>query len=70
MRKPGEPIYLRRHMVALALAVFLPIVALQLYKIYVGRISFGMQMGLVIVVSVFAGLALSFAYRSSARNQP
>lgn len=57
-------------MVALALAVFLPIVALQLYKIYVGRISFGMQMGLVIVVSVFAGLALSFAYRSSARNQP
>jgi L-cystine uptake protein TcyP (sodium:dicarboxylate symporter family) len=69
MRKPGEPIYLRRHMVALALAVVLPIVALQLYKIYVGRISFGMQVGSAVVISVCAGLCLHFAYRSSARNQ-
>lgn len=70
MRKPGEPIYLRRHMVALALAVILPILVLQLYKIYVGKISFGVQMGLAIVISILAGLALYFAYRSSARNQP
>ena len=69
MRKPGEPIYLRRHMVALALAVVLPILGLQLYKIYVGRISFGVQMGLAVLISVFAGLVLYFAYRSSARNQ-
>jgi len=70
MRKPGEPIYLRRHMVALAMAVILPIVALQLYKIYVGRISFGVQMGLGVGIAILAGLALYFAYRSSARNQP
>jgi hypothetical protein len=70
MRKPGEPIYLRRHMVALAMAVILPIIALQLYKIYVGQISFGVQLGLVVVISVFAGLGLYFTYRSSARNQP
>ena len=70
MRKPGEPIYLRRHMVALALAIILPILLLQLYKIYVGNLSFGVQMGLAIVISVLAGLALYFAYRSSARNQP
>jgi L-cystine uptake protein TcyP (sodium:dicarboxylate symporter family) len=70
MRKPGEPIYLRRHMVALALAVLLPILLLQLYKIYVGKISFGVQMGVAIVISILAGLALFFAYRSSARNQP
>jgi L-cystine uptake protein TcyP (sodium:dicarboxylate symporter family) len=70
MRKPGEPIYLRRHMVALALAIILPILLLQLYKIYVGKLSFGVQMGLAIVISVLAGLALYFAYRSSARNQP
>ena len=70
MRKPGEPIYLRRHMVALALAVILPILLLQLYKIYMGQISFGVQMGLAIVISVLAGLGLHFAYRSSARNQP
>jgi hypothetical protein len=69
MRKPGEPIYLRRHMVALALAVVFPIVVLQLYKIYVGRISFAVQMGSAVVISVFAGLGLYFAYRSSARNQ-
>jgi len=57
-------------MVALAMAVILPIIALQLYKIYVGQISFGVQLGLVVVISVFAGLGLSFTYRSSARNQP
>lgn len=57
-------------MVALALAVLLPILLLQLYKIYVGKISFGVQMGVAIVISILAGLALFFAYRSSARNQP
>jgi hypothetical protein len=69
MRKPGEPIYLRRHMIALAFAVILPIIALQLYKIYVGQIGFGVQMGVAIGVSVCAGLGLYFTYRSSARNQ-
>ena len=56
-------------MAALTVAVVLPIIALQLYKIYVGRISFGVQMGLAVVISVFAGLVLYFAYRSTARNQ-
>jgi len=56
-------------MVALMLAVILPIIVLQLYKIYVGRISFGVQMGFAIVISVCTGLVLFFAYRSSARNQ-
>jgi hypothetical protein len=69
VRKPGEPIYLRRHIVALAIAVLLPIVVLQLYKIYVGRISFGVQMAVAVGIAVLAGLALYFVYRSSARNQ-
>ena len=56
-------------MVALALAVVLPIFILQLYKIYVGRMSFGVQMGLAIAIAALAGLSLYFAYRSSARNQ-
>lgn len=68
-RKPGEPIYLRRHMVALALAIGLPIVVLQLYKIYVGPVSFGAQLAFGVVVSVFAGIVLYFNYRSSAQNQ-
>ncbi|BFU93518.1 MAG: conserved protein of unknown function [Nitrospira sp.] len=69
-RKPGEPIYQRRHMVALLLAVCLPIVLLQLYKIYIGPISFFVQLTLAVVVSIFAGLALYLLYHSSARNEP
>jgi multisubunit Na+/H+ antiporter MnhF subunit len=69
-RKPGEPIYLRRHMIALALAVGLPVVLLQLYKIYIGPVSFDAQMGFGILVSVLAGLVLYYTYRSSAQNQP
>ena len=69
-RKPGEPIYQRRHMIALALAVGLPIVLLQLYKIYVGPVSFYAQMGFGILVSILAGLILYYTYRSSAQNQP
>jgi len=57
-------------MIALALAVGLPIVLLQLYKIYVGPIGFAVQMGFVILVSVLAGLGLYCMYRSSAQNQP
>ena len=68
-RKPGEPIYLRRHLLALILAVSLPIVLLQLYKIYVGPVSFDAQMGFGILVSVLAGLILYYTYRSSAQNQ-
>ena len=70
VRKPGEPIYLRRHMVALALAVGVPIVALQMYKIYVGPIHFIVQIGLAVLTSVVAGLCLYVAYGSSARNEP
>lgn len=69
-RKPGEPIYQRRHMIALVLAVGLPIVLLQLYKIYVGPVSFDAQMGFGILVSILAGLILYYTYRSSAQNQP
>ena len=57
-------------MIALALAVGLPIVLLQLYKIYVGPVSFDAQMGFGILVSIFAGIILYYTYRSSAQNQP
>jgi hypothetical protein len=69
-RKPGEPIYLRRHMVALALAVGLPVVLLQLYKIYIGPVSFDAQIGFGLLISILAGFILSRAYRSSAQNEP
>jgi hypothetical protein len=57
-------------MIALALAVGLPLVLLQLYKIYVGPISFAVQMGFGVLVSIFAGVVLYLTYRSSAQNQP
>ncbi len=69
-RKPGEPIYQRRHMVALVLAVAIPLVLLQLYRIYVGPLSLDFQLGVGLFVSVILGLALHLAYRSSARNEP
>lgn len=69
-RKPGEPIYLRRHMVALAGAVALPIILLQLYKIFIGPLSFDVQLGVVLLASILAGLGLYFTHRSSARNEP
>ena len=69
-RKPGEPIYQRRHLIALILAVGLPVVLLQLYKIYVGPVSFGAQIGFGILVSILAGIILYYTYRSSAQNQP
>jgi hypothetical protein len=69
-RKPGEPIYLRRHIIALALAVGLPVVLLQLYKIYIGPVSFDAQIGFGLLVSILAGFILSRAYRSSAQNEP
>jgi hypothetical protein len=68
-RKPGEPIYQRLHFLALALAVGLPVVLLQLYKTYVGPVSFGAQMGFGILVSIVAGIILYYTYRSSAQNQ-
>jgi len=68
-RKTGEPIYLRRHMIALALAVGLPIILLQFCKIYVGPISFAVQMGFGVLISIFAGVVLYLTHRSSAQNQ-
>jgi multisubunit Na+/H+ antiporter MnhF subunit len=57
-------------LIVLALAVGLPVVLLQLYKIYVGPVSFDAQMGFGILVSILAGLILYYTYRSSAQNQP
>ncbi len=69
-RKPGEPIYLKRHMLLLAAAVIFPIVFLQLYKIYVGPIDFGLQLAVALIVSIASGLILYRTHRSSARNEP
>lgn len=57
-------------MVALALAVGLPVVLLQLYKLFIGPVSFDIQLGVVLLMSILAGLGLYVTNRSSARNEP
>lgn len=52
------------------MAVVLPLILLQLYKVYVGPLSFDFQLGVGLLFSVILGLALHVAYRSSAKNQP
>ncbi|HSE58958.1 MAG TPA: hypothetical protein VLA99_09680 [Nitrospiraceae bacterium] len=69
-RKPGEPIYLRKHMVALVLALLATIVLPRLYEIVVGPLSFTGRFLSGLVIAVAAGIGLYFLFRSSAQNQP
>jgi hypothetical protein len=69
-RKPGEPIYLKRHMLGLALAVVLPILLPLLYHHYIGPLSFTTQFVAALFLALIGSLVLYFAYRSSAQNEP
>jgi hypothetical protein len=69
-RKPGEPIYLRKHMVALLLALLATIILPRLYEIFVGPLSFTGRLLAGMVIAIAAGIALYFLFRSSAKNQP
>lgn len=70
MRKPGEPIYLRIHMVALALAVIAPIALPRLYEFFAGPISLSTRMVAGMFIAAGAGIVLYRLYGSSARNEP
>ena len=69
-RKPGEPIYLRHHMLALALAVVGPVALPQLYHMLVGPISFGVRFLAGLGIAILAGILLSRLYAASAKNEP
>lgn len=69
-RKPGEPIYLRIHMVALVLAVVASIAIPRLYELFFGPISLGARLIAGLIIAVFAGGVLYRTYQSSARNEP
>ncbi|HJR77467.1 MAG TPA: hypothetical protein VJ805_10850 [Nitrospiraceae bacterium] len=70
MRKPGEPIYLRIHMVALALAVAAPLALPRLYEIVIGPLSFVARVVAGILIAAGAGVMLYRLYGPSARNEP
>ena len=69
-RKPGEPIYLKRHMLGLALAVVSPILLPLLYHRYVGPLSFATRFVAGLLIALIGSLALYFTYRASAQNEP
>ena len=69
-RKPGEPIYLNRHMLGLALAVISPILLPLLYDRYIGPLSFTTRFVAGLLIALIGSIALYFTYRSSAQNEP
>jgi uncharacterized membrane protein YeaQ/YmgE (transglycosylase-associated protein family) len=69
-RKPGEPIYLNRHMLGLALAVVSPILLPLLYHRYVGPLSFATQFVATLIIALIGSIVLYFTYRASAQNEP
>jgi hypothetical protein len=69
-RKPGEPIYLKRHMLGLALALLSAIFLPLLYHRYVGTLSFATRFIAGLLIALAGSIALYFTYRSSAQNEP
>ena len=69
-RKPGEPIYLKRHMLGLALAVVSPILLPFLYHRYVEPLSFATLFTASLIIALIGSIALYFIYRTSAQNEP
>ena len=69
-RKPGEPIYLRVHIVALGLAVVASLALPRLYELIFGPISLGARLISGLIIAVVAGIVLYRTYQSSARNEP
>lgn len=69
-RKPGEPIYLKRHMLGLALAILAPILLPLLYHRYITPLTFDTIFIAGLLIALIGSIALYFAYRSSAQNEP
>ena len=70
MRKPGEPIYLRVHFIALALVIVATVVLPRFAEVFVGPLSFGTRALAGLGIAVAGGIALYLLYNSSARNEP
>ena len=69
-RKPGEPIYLKRHILGLAVAVAAPILLPLLYHRYIAPLSFTTIYVATLIIAVIGSIALYLIYRSSAQNEP
>ena len=69
-RKPGEPIYLKRHILGLAMAVVAPILLPLLYHRYIAPLSFSTIFAASLIIALIGSIALYLTYRSSAENEP
>jgi predicted CDP-diglyceride synthetase/phosphatidate cytidylyltransferase len=69
-RKPGEPIYLKRHILGLAVAVIAPIILPLLYHRYIAPLSFSTIFIASLIIALIGSIGLYFAFRSSAQNEP
>jgi len=69
-RKPGEPIYLKRHMLGLASAVVAPILLPLLYHRYITPLSFSTIFVASLTIALIGSISLYLTYRSSAKNEP
>ena len=70
MRKPGEPIYLRIHFIALALVIAATVALPRVAEVFVGPLSFGTRALAGLGIAVVGGIALYLLYNASARNEP
>lgn len=70
MRKPGEPIYLRIHLIALALVLIATVALPRAAEFILGPLSFGTRALAGIAIAVAGGIGLYLLYNSSARNEP
>ena len=66
MRKPGEPIYLRVHLIALALVLLATVALPRAAEFFLGPLSFGTRALAGIAIAVAGGIALYVLYNSSA----
>ena len=69
-RKPGEPIYLGRHMLALGLAIICPGALPQLYHALIAPITIETRLLAGLLIAVGSGVALVRVYSDSAKNEP
>jgi len=69
-RKPGEPIYLKRHMLGLALAVVFPILLPLLYHRYIAPLSFDILFAAGLIIALIGSIVLYFTDPASDQNEP
>ena len=69
-RKPGEPIYLKGHILGLAVAVAAPILLPLLYHRYIAPLSFDVLFFVGMTIALIGSIALYFTYRASAQSEP